>query len=349
MNVTITGATGFFGHALLQVALRQADSVRALVRRPADETRLRALGAHTVRGDLSTPGGCRGLVAPGDVVVHAAARVELVGRWSEFQRGTVDITRHLLDAALPQKPARFVYVSSAAVYSPTAATPLIGADHTPTQPTPDNLYGRAKLAAERLVRRRCDEAGCPWTIVRLAFLYGPRNQTLLDRLAVLHARGRLLYLVGDGQNRIATLYNDDAAAAVWSAATHPAGARKVYDAASAERVTQEQFVNAHAALLGLPPVRQRIARPAAYAAGWVAEFVSVLAGRQPAISRCTARLMGTDQVVDAARLQADTGWCPQVSFAEGMERTRAWWCDRSAAARGPVRWPTQLVGGKQSA
>jgi nucleoside-diphosphate-sugar epimerase len=348
MNVTITGATGFFGHALLQVALRQADLVRALVRRPADDTRLRALGAHTIRGDLSAPGGCRGLVEPGDIVVHAAARVELVGRWPEFQRGTVDITRHLLDAALPQKPACFVYVSSAAVYSPNAATPLMGADHTPTRPTPDNLYGRAKLVAERLVQRRCDEAGCPWTIVRLAFLYGPRNQTLLDRLEVLHARGRLC-LVGDGQNRIATLYNDDAAAAVWAAATHPAGARKVYDAASAERVTQEQFVNAHAALLGLPPLRQRIPRPVAYAAGWVAEFVSVLAGRQPAISRCTARLMGTDQVVDASRLQAETGWCPRVSFTDGMERTRAWWCDRTAAVRQPLHWPAQLAGGKESA
>ena len=323
MTVALTGGTGFFGTALVRHAVQAGARLRALVRRAADDERLQALGAQVVRGDLSHAGGSAGLVEAGDTVIHAAARVELTGPWQAFERGTVAITRHLLANALSRGPARFVYVSSAAVYSSADSPNGVCAERTPARPDSANLYGQAKLAAENCVREQCEAAGCPWTIVRLGFLYGPNNRALFDRLALFAARRRL-FLLGDGQNRIATLYNDDAADAVWRAATHPAAVGRIYDAAAAEPVTQAQFLNAHLALMGHGELRRRLPPGFAYAATGVVEYVSRLLRLQPAISRAMVRLMSTDQVVDATRLQTELAWQPQVSFSEGMRRTGAW-------------------------
>src|SRR3990172_329473 len=117
MNATVTGGTGFLGEALVRLLVPRAEAVRLLVRRSEDEQRVRSWGAEPVRGDLDSSSGCAGLVRPGDVVFHAAARVDLRGSFADFCETTVEGTRRLLEQALPQGPARFVYVSSGAVYS----------------------------------------------------------------------------------------------------------------------------------------------------------------------------------------------------------------------------------------
>lgn len=323
MNAAVTGGTGFLGRALLRLLRPQAGQVRALVRRAEDEPLVRASGALPVRGDLTVSGGCDGLVRPGDVVFHAAARVDLTGRWSEFERTTVGGTRRLLEAALPSRPARFVYVSSAAVYSPAYTSGSLSVERTPTKPAAHNFYGRAKLSAETLVRSECDRANCPWTILRLGFLYGPGNRALLRHFVPLLERRRL-FVVGSGRNRIATLYVDDAARAVLLAGTHPVASGKIYDVASDERVTQQEYIQATADALDLPRPGRRVPRIAAYVAAGLAELAARLGGGEPPFTRAMVVLMSVDQVLDASRLRSELGWRPEVSFEDGMRRTQAW-------------------------
>jgi nucleoside-diphosphate-sugar epimerase len=321
MNVVVTGASGFFGSALVRALLERGDAVRALVRRPEAAAELRAAGAETVLGDLTAPGGCDGLVSAGDVVIHTAARVDMSGRWKDFRRTTVEGTRNLLAAALPRGPRRFVYISSGAVYAPTVDPGGFCAERTPARPPRYNFYGRAKLVAESLVRAECERVDCPWTIVRLGFLYGAGNRALLQHLAPL-ARRNKLFIVGNGENRIATLYVDDAVRATLLAATHPQAAGKIYDVASAEPVTQREFLDATTWILGLPRTRRRISRGAAFVGAWLIEQWSHWANRQPHISRAAVALMSTDQFVDTSRIRREVGWRPEVSFAEGTRRMR---------------------------
>lgn len=316
-TVVLTGATGFVGRALLRVALGRGARIRALVRRPADARAIAGPDVTTHVGDLTRPESLADLVRAGDTVIHAAARVEMNAAWPAHQRHTIDATLHLLDAAAPARPARFVYISSAAVYGIANGGPIC-AERTAPRPTHDNRYGRAKLTAERLVRARCEAAGVPWTIVRLAFLYGPDNRAFASEMRVLKERRRLR-IVGAGINRIATLHVDDAAEAIWIAATHPFAAGRIIDAASDECVTQLDFVGRQAEALGLGPVDRHIAPPLAYLAGGIAEVVMSAIGQTPAISRWLARLMSSDQVVDASALRS-LGWSPRRSFAPEADR-----------------------------
>jgi nucleoside-diphosphate-sugar epimerase len=319
MNAAVTGGTGFLGQALLRLLLAQAETVRVLVRRPEDEERMLRLGARPIRGDLTAMGGCDGLVGAGDIIFHAAARVDVRGRRAEFRRTTIEGTRRLLEAALPRKPGRFVFVSSAAVYlcRQTMNAPLVA------RPVRYNLYARAKLAAECVVRRECEAAGCPWTILRLGFLYGPGNRAMQEYFVPLLERDRL-YVVGNGNNRIATLYVGDAARALVLAGSRPVAAGKIYDVASDEPVTQRQFVAAMAAALDRPPPRRHIGRRLAHVIAWAANVIGRPLGREPLFNRATVDLMSMDQYLDATRIRREVGWRPEMSFEDGMRHTRQW-------------------------
>lgn len=323
MNAAVTGANGFLGSALVKALLQRGDQVRTLVRRESAAAEMHALGAQPLIGDLTYPDSCQGLVRTGDVVFHAAARVDMTGRWEKFQRTTIDGTRNLLAAALPLRPRRFVYVSSAAVYTPAASPGGFRADRTPTRPAAYNFYGRSKLAAERLVQSECERSGCPWTILRLGFLFGPGNRALLNHLVPLAKRNRL-FIIGPGSNRIATLFLDDAVRAAVLAATRSVAECKIYDVASDEPVTQREFIDATTDALGLPQVRRHIRQSLAMAGAWLIERLSSWANYEPHICRSTVALMSADQVLDASQTRAELDWRPEVSFAEGMHRTRQW-------------------------
>ncbi len=320
MTFAVTGGSGFFGRALLRCLAEQGQAVRALARSADAARRVEALGAEVHRGDLTDPASLRGFVRPGDLLIHAAAHVDLVGRWTLYRRGTVDATRNLLEAALPARPARVVYVSSAGVYGRLDPRGLCAERNTP-RPRRAELYGRAKLAAEALVQRYCTEAHVPWCIVRLGFLYGPHNETFERRLRIFKSAGSLA-IVGHGDNRIATLYVDDAADAVILAATHAAAAGRIYDAASDERVTQADFMRAHCAALGLGTIDRHLPVWLGFIGGLAAELISSLTGQVPDINRAAVRLMAADQAVDAGRLRRELGWSPRFTFQEGMERVR---------------------------
>lgn len=334
MNATVTGGTGFLGRTLVRLLVPAAETVRVLVRRPADEALIRALGAEPVRGELTTAEGCEGLVRPADVVYHLAARVSTTGAWTEFQRTTVEGTARLLEAALACRPARFVYVSSGAVYSVKHARGPVSADRTPVAPPRYNLYARAKLAAEQLVRNECERAGCPWTIVRLGcIVYGPGHSPLARTFVPLAQNGRLA-VIGDGRNPVATLYVDDAARAVLLAGTHPAGAGKIYDAAGDEPVTQREFLDALSDAFGLARPARRVRRATAFAAAGLAECWAWLVGGEPALTRSLVALMASGHALETSRIREELEWRPQTSFEEGMRRMREWCSRPMKVARG---------------
>jgi uncharacterized protein YbjT (DUF2867 family) len=158
MRLAITGATGFVGQALLDLALDAGWEVAALARRkqkPRD-------GVEWIAGDLASPDALRALMHSADAVIHVAGVVN--ARDSDgFEQGNVVGTLNVIEAANAAGLTRFVHVSSLSAREPRLSD-----------------YGASKARAEKLVRA----SGLDWTMVRPPAIYGPRDREMLDLFKV---------------------------------------------------------------------------------------------------------------------------------------------------------------------
>ena len=97
MRILVTGGTGLLGGRLIPKLAENGHQLFALSRSASSRTKLRALGASPVDGDLesSSP-----LSLPAvDAVVHAAALFRFSGPREPFFRTNVDGTARLLASA----------------------------------------------------------------------------------------------------------------------------------------------------------------------------------------------------------------------------------------------------------
>lgn len=142
----VTGATGYLGSALVELAVRRGLAVRAAVR---DADRARALlpaGVEVVVADLGdvdaltrAARGCTGVLHLAGSVGHSA---------EETRRANVDGTRAVLSAATAAGVPRFVYTSSSAAIMD--ADGLL-AEEPVGPPALTDAYSLSKAEAERIV------------------------------------------------------------------------------------------------------------------------------------------------------------------------------------------------------
>jgi nucleoside-diphosphate-sugar epimerase len=323
MICLVTGGTGFVGSHLIELLRAEGHVVRALVRPGSKADFVRALGADVVTGDLDDADSLRRACQGCDVLYHSAARVEIVGTEEEFHRTTVLGTQHLLDAARDAGVRRFVQVSSCGIYHPRLlASGRVIDEDTPT-PTPPNwfVYGLAKYRAERAVISSWPRE---WVIVRLGYLYGPRNRTMHTYLAPV-MRDDIMMLIGDGENEMAMVYVEDAARAVMRAGLRDGVAGRILIAGPSERVTQRQYFDALAVGFGLPRIKKKVPYPVAFFFGWLGEKLVKSGPRSAVLRRSAIALTGLPQRINCDKTRRLLDWSPQVSFADGMKRAFEWY------------------------
>jgi nucleoside-diphosphate-sugar epimerase len=326
MNVLVTGGTGFVGSHLIEALRAGGGRVRAIVRRSGDRDTIARLGGEPVVGDLedaeSLEQACRGC----EVVYHAAAKVDIVGGYASFHRTTVTGTARLIAAARRAGVRRFVYISSCGVYHPRLLHHGVIDENTPTPPPPRWFaYGRAKLEAEHVVRRDV-QPPAEWVIVRLGYLYGPRNRAMHLYVRPLMTTYPVMF-IGRGDNDMAMLYVTDAVRAIVAAGRTPDAAGRTLIAAGEERVTQKDYIDAMADGFGVPRARRHVPYRLAYALAWLNELTDRLKRNngRPVINRSAVVLTGLPQRIDGSRTRRLLGWTPSVRFADGIRETFDWY------------------------
>jgi len=333
MNALVTGGTGFVGSHLIEALRSNGDTVHALVRRSSDREQISRLGGDPVEGELGNLDSLRKACRGCDVVYHAAARVEILGDFREFHETTVMGTERLIQAAQDAGVRRFVYVSSCGVYHPKLMSAGVINESTPSPPPPKwFVYGRTKLAAEEVVRRKVS-APMEWVIIRLGYLYGPRNRALHRYFRPFFTAGPIM-LLGDGNNQMTMLYVEDAARAIALAGRSKDAVARTLIAAGSERITQRVYLNTLADGFGVPRPTRSLPYPIAYFLGWMGEWMLRISPRLVRIpfNRSVVALTGLPQRIDDTATQQLLNWKPQVRFADGMQRAFDWYAQEYAQA-----------------
>ncbi len=163
------------GSALVKRLLKDGFQVKCLVRNAGKAGEISALGAETVRGDLSDVSSLRGICEGCETVFHAGAKVSDWGERNEFRKINVDATRFLLEESLRASVRRFVFVSSSTVvWSANPLRPHTLDDIDETCPYPEkhtDFYNESKAEAEKLVLK-FNENGMETVSVRPSNVWG---------------------------------------------------------------------------------------------------------------------------------------------------------------------------------
>jgi 2-alkyl-3-oxoalkanoate reductase len=330
--ILLTGATGFLGGVLARRLLQHSVPVRVLVRAPERAAPLRALGAEQCIGDVRDPAAVLAAASGATHVVHCAALSAPWGRRSDFVDVNVGGTTNVVAACLAQRVRRLVHVSSPSVTFDGSDQ----CDLTEAAPYPARFvstYSWTKKLAEDVVRDAARE-GLDATILRPKAIFGPGDTTLVPRLLTAARQGRLRQ-IGDGANRVDLTYVDNVAAAIERALDAPAAAGRTYTVTNGEHPALWEVLRLllDGCDTGPSPARAlpRVSVRGALAAAALMEARARLLGGEPALTRYAVLILARTQTYDIAAARRDLGYAPEVSLAEGIERTIAALASRAAA------------------
>jgi len=217
MKCLVTGSAGFFGRVLARDLAARGHEVVGLDLHGGPE---HAGPEHRrIRGDVRDEALLDRLCREHrfDAVFHCAALLAHdAGDRDTLWQTNVDGTRVVAEAARRHGTRPFVFVSSNCVYSRSHDEP-VGED---VPPEPAEIYGRSKLAAERLLRERAGDGLVP-VVLRTPTIIDEGRLGLLAILFEFIDEGRRVWVVGRGDNRYQFVAAADLADACVRAAGRP--------------------------------------------------------------------------------------------------------------------------------
>ena len=192
-NVFLTGATGFLGAFLLDGLLSSTDArVHCLVREREDEDPADTIASNLQNYGLPTGGMDRVVPVPGDLgepllgmgeerfdalareadlVIHAAAAVNLVYPYPALEAPNVGGTREALRLACRHETKPLHFVSTDGIFPPNSGRCEEDTDLDSLADAREDGYGQSKWVAEKLVREAA-ERGLPVCVYRPGFISG---------------------------------------------------------------------------------------------------------------------------------------------------------------------------------
>ena len=240
----LTGATGFIGGRLAEIAFQRDIPTTALVRSWANASRLARLPIAKVKGDILDVGSVREAMKGCDTVIHCAVDNRVGGT---VHRETSALgTRNVMQAALELGVRRVVHLSSVAVYSYKPAADA--ATEAGAYGVPSDDYCHGKILAEEAALSFLRDRGLPVTILRPTVVYGPFGVETVETVQAL--RKKTMVLVNGGTGVCNTLHVDNLVDAALLAAEHPGAVGEIFHISDAEPVTWRQFIEPHARALG---------------------------------------------------------------------------------------------------
>jgi NAD dependent epimerase/dehydratase len=308
-RVLVTGAGGFIGSHVVEEVVRQGASVRAYVHynSRSDWAHLEDLDAHVrgsievVPGEVQDPFSVQRAVADCDVVLHLAALIGIPYSYvapQSYVETNVTGTLNVLEAARHHGTERVVVTSTSETYGTALYTPMD--EQHPLQG--QSPYSASKIGADKMAESYARSFDLPVTTLRPFNTFGPRQslRAVIPTIISQALSGEVVRLGSRAPLRDFTFAEDTARAFV-AAASAPSATGQVLNAGSGKGIT----------------------------IGGLAELILEVVGSKAEIVVDEERIRPEasevfELLADASRLRELTGWAPQVTLREGLERTSEW-------------------------
>jgi NAD dependent epimerase/dehydratase len=318
-KILVTGADGFIGSHLTEALVSAGADVTALAQYNSFDSHgwLDDLPESTrrkinlVRGDIRDAAFVSRLVPGHEIVFHLAALIAIPYSYLAAQayvETNVLGTLNMLEAARQHGTERIVHTSTSEVYG-TAIKMPIDESHPLQGQSP---YSASKIAADMMAEAFARSFGVPVVILRPFNTFGPRQS---ERAIIGTIIRQALdpscpaIMVGDATTvRDLTFVTDTAAAFMAAGLAEGIEYGQAYNAGSQRAIMIGDLIDV---------------------------ILELTSSRKPVVQD-EKRLRPTNSEVrallaDCTRFVRETGWSPQVTLQEGLERTVNWWRGRLSA------------------
>jgi nucleoside-diphosphate-sugar epimerase len=332
MEVLITGGNGLLGRHTIAALRERGDSVRVLALRGEDASALEERGVPVHRGDIRTPETLPPAMNGVDAVLHLAGMMGVWRPMADYHAVNVTGAENVCRAALAEG-ARVVHVSSWTVYGMNLGA--AADERFPFDPFREP-YAVTKAAGDEVVQRMIAEDKLPAVIIRPGTFFGPGDQLHFGRMADRLRAGKGV-IVGKGDNALPFVYVTDVVQGLLLALDSESALGHAYNITNDRPLTQEQLLRAIAAEVGGSPPRVHIPYRPLYAAGYLAEKVSMAtrSTSQPIVTRLGVKLFGTDNRHAIDRARRELGFEPRVDLEEGVRLAARWYRGAEQPAPAP--------------
>ncbi len=309
-KVVVTGADGFIGSHLTQMLLASGCEVRALAQYNSFNTwgwleGMKSDGLEIVTGDVRDSDFCRTLVKGTDTVFHLAALIAIPYSYSAPDsyvdtniKGTLNMCQACRDAGI----GRLLVTSTSEVYGTARYVPID--ENHPRQP--QSPYSATKIGADSIALSFHNAFSLPVSVVRPFNTYGPRQsaRAIIPTIITQMASGLRRIKVGDLTPTRDFNYVEDTC-------------RGFIAIAGCDKAVGEEINIATGREVSMRTTLETIASLMKADVEWVQDPERI----RPSGSE-VFRLLGSNEKIGKL-----TGWKPEVSLEEGLERTIRWFCD----------------------
>jgi len=321
MKALITGSSGFVGHHLATLLLKEGFDVRGVDKR---ECGIQDPRFEFCQADLTVPTSLSGVVEDCELVFHTAAIFDYRASSALTFATNVGGTRNLLEEIRKSDSVvvRLVNWSSAIIYGDLEYVPAD--EKHPIRPK--YAYDRSKWEQEKLAHEIGTDIGIEVVSLRPTAIYGPRS-FYGDALALFAIKdGKALAIPGSGKalgHHVHVL--DVTRAALLLATTSHNVAGEAFNVADDTPLSVEDSLVGIAKMMNVRPPRFHLPRPAIALFGYADRAICRLQKKRSAFEKPLIDLLFSDHVYDIRKLSNLGFDLQRPSFLEGAVETIEWY------------------------
>lgn len=297
MKILVTGGAGFIGSHIVDRLVTEEHDVVVVDNLSAGSRANVNTGCKFIQADVTAPTleGIFDRERP-EIVFHHAAQIDVQKSVAESlsdARNNILGTLNLLNCCIRYGAKKIIYASSAAVYGTPGYLPID--EKHPVCPVSN--YGISKHTPEHYLKVYRELHGLPYTVLRYANVYGPRQGTKGEGGVICIFANRLLagqppVIFGDGSQTRDFVYVDDVVSANLRALDRGAG--EILNIGSGVQVSVNELYERFKQVTALP-------------------IDAVYAGPRPGDI--------VHSVFDVSRASEVLGWRPQWVLDGGLRKT----------------------------
>ncbi|MBL7130241.1 MAG: NAD-dependent epimerase/dehydratase family protein [Candidatus Omnitrophica bacterium] len=336
MEIFLTGATGFIGSHLTRKLTRCGHRVTVYIRKTSSLKFLPKKRVEVIYGDIRNYNQLQKSLKGFDIVIHNAALVSDWAKKRDFYQTNVDGTRNVLESIKYNKIKKLTFISTIGVLGEEDC--LIAKDeNSPYKPRLNyffsnifesdmNHYRITKMLAEKSAIEFCRENQIDLTVIRPAWVYGPREfhagpfyfcKSIIDGLVAAP--------IGES-NRFHVVYVEDLIKAVVLAIEKDLSGINIFNIGNEKPPLIKEYLGLFAKMLGksLPAsIPEVFFQPI----GFCSELIYKLVNKEksPLLTRARVKMYYCNNIYDVSKAKRKLNFVASTPLETGIEKTVRWY------------------------